>query len=129
MYMAMTNDRAAATAADAWRQTAWRLVEVEPTTIEGVAALARIARLRWQHGEPFEGLADRKGKRLWIDQAFQSIERALHKIAMTRPAMRGAAESKYPLGNKLREVFWRAGSSSLGVSAAGLAVIGINAAL
>jgi hypothetical protein len=87
IYMAMTDDRAAAMAANAWRQAAWRLVAIEPATIEGVAALAKIARLQRPDGASrFEGLADRNAKREWMQAAFRSIARALDRIAKSQPA-------------------------------------------
>jgi len=55
------------------------LVEIEPTTIGGVTALARAVRL--QHGRSeFHELIDQDRGLQWTQDAFRSIERALKKI-------------------------------------------------
>lgn len=84
-YLATTDHDALDAAGEAWQRAAWRLVEIEPTTLDGVLALLHVAQLRWPtDGEPvFEGIThpdDPDGNRNWTQEALALIDKALTSV-------------------------------------------------
>ena len=85
-YLATTGGPDALDAAgESWHRAAWRLVEIEPTTLDGVLALLHVAQLRWPtDGEPvFEGITypdDPDSNRNWTQEALAVIDKALTSI-------------------------------------------------
>jgi hypothetical protein len=84
-YLATTDHDALDAAGEAWQRAAWRLVEIEPTTLDGVLALLHMAQLRWPtDGEPvFEGIThpdDPESDRNWTQEALAVIDKALSNL-------------------------------------------------
>jgi|SRR6516164_6964488 hypothetical protein len=88
-YLETTDHDAVEAAGEAWHRAAWHLVEIEPTTLDGVLALLHVAQLRWPtDGEPvFEGITrpnDPDSNRNWTQEALALIEKALIKLSQDR---------------------------------------------
>lgn len=88
-YLATTGQDALDAAGEAWQRAAWRLVEIDPTTLDGVLALLHVAQLRWPtDGEPiFEGIThpdDPDSNRNWTQEALALIDKALRKLSEDR---------------------------------------------
>jgi hypothetical protein len=88
-YLATIDKDTLDAAGEAWHRAAWRLVEIEPTTLEGVLALLHVAQLRWPtDDEPvFEAIThpdDPESNRNWTQEALAVIDKALTKLSGNR---------------------------------------------